>query len=278
MMRAIKAAVTAASLAMCGPVLAQVGAKSDGVAARFENQTISRAEVLSAQHMLPHQYRSSPPDVLYRMLLDEVIDGRILALEARKLKLHQDPEIKRRLARIEEQVLREAFVTRHIAKTLPEAEQRKRYAALVGSINRPEEVRARHILVKTKDEAEAVIKQLQGGGDFAAIAKEKSSDGSASDGGDLGYFTREGMVAPFAEAAFSLKPGELSASPVETEFGWHVIKLEDRRLTEVPPFEEVREQLFGQLTRNVMLEYLAKRKSAMKIELFNYDGTPSPKR
>ena len=117
-----------------------------------------------------------------------------------------------------------------------------------------EEVRARHILVKTKAEADGVIKALGAkGATFEAVAKEKSKDGSAAQGGDLGYFTKDMMVPEFAEAAFALKPGEVSKAPVQTQFGWHVIKVEDRRMAKAPPFEEVQPQLQAQLSREEVL-------------------------
>jgi peptidyl-prolyl cis-trans isomerase C len=252
-------------------------AQADGVAARIAGQTISRADVLAAQDMMPAQYRRAPAEAIYGVLLEEVVDSRLLAIEARKARLHEDPALKRRLARVEEQILREAYVQQYVAKQLPESVQRKKYDELVASIPRPEEVRARHILVKTKDEADAILKQVQGGADFAQIAKEKSTDGTAAEGGDLGYFTRDQMLAPFVEAAFALKPGDLAAAPVETEFGWHVIKVEDKRLAVPPSFEDIKDELLVQLSREQVLQLLKKIKSDTKIEYFNFDGTPRAK-
>ena len=275
---AFGAVVLACALAVGGAEAQQSKGAAEGTAARVGGQTISRADVMAAEYMLPGQYRNAPPDVLYGVLLDEVVDSWLLAIEARKQKLHEDPDFKRRLARIEEQVLREAFIQRYVARQLPESVQRKKYDELVASVPRPEEVRARHILVKTKEEAEAVLKQLRGGADFAQLAKEKSSDGSAAEGGDLGYFTKDGMVGPFAEAAFAVKPGELVPNPVETQFGWHVIKVEDRRLAPTPSFEEIKGDLLVQLSREAVLSLLVKLKSETKVDYFNYDGTPRAKR
>ncbi len=270
---ALAAAVLSCALLVGGAAAQQSKGGSDRTAARVGGQTISRADVMAAEYMLPGQYRNAPPDVLYGVLLEEVVDSRLLAIEARKQKIHDDPDLKRRLARIEEQLLREAFIQRYVTRQLPEAVQRKKYDELVATVPRPEEVRARHILVKTKEEAEAVLKQLRGGADFAQLAKEKSADGSAGQGGDLGYFAKDTMVGPFAEAAFAAKAGELVPNPVETRLGWHVIKVEDRRLAPTPSFEEIKDDLFVQLSREAVLALLVKLKSETKVEYFNYDGS-----
>ena len=103
-------------------------------------------------------------------------------------------------------------------------------------------MRARHILVETEDEAKAILDQLKGGADFATLAKEKSKDPGAAEGGDLGYFTKDQMVPEFAEVAFKMYPGQLS-DPVKTQFGWHVIKLEDKRTKQPPEFDKVKDQI-----------------------------------
>ena len=148
-------------------------------------------------------------------------------------------------------------------------------------------MRARHILItvkpdastddKVKAEAEAqdIIKQLKDGADFAKLASEKSKDsGSAKQGGDLGYFTRSAMVKPFADAAFDMKVGELSDKPVKTDFGYHIIKAEDRRKSSPPPMAEVKDQLKNQLGQELVAQLLKDLEAKAKIEKFNFDGTP----
>jgi peptidyl-prolyl cis-trans isomerase C len=139
-----------------------------------------------------------------------------------------------------------------------------------------EEVHARHILVGSEAEARDIIKQLDAGADFAELAKAKSTDPSAkTNGGDLGYFRRDAMVPEFAEAAFTIKPGTIDQEPVKTQFGWHVIKVEDRRQT-VPPFAEKEPELREQVAREIVTALVASARSGAKIERFNLDGTPKP--
>lgn len=247
---------------------------ADPVVAKVNGETIRRSEVLQTQKLLPAQYRGLPLEQIYPLLLDEMIDSRLATAEARRLKLQNDPQVKRRIASAEDQILRDAYFDREVTKILTDQELRKRYEEIIASMPKQEEIRARHIVVKTKEEAEAIIKQLQAGGDFAAIAKEKSMDGSKDEGGDLGYFTKDAVVPPFWAAADALKPGEITKTPVETEYGWHVIQVEDRRAVQPPPFDSVREQLYNQLSRQVIADQLEKLRSKAKVERFNLDGTP----
>jgi peptidyl-prolyl cis-trans isomerase C len=248
----------------------------DPIAGRVDRTVIHRSDVTTAQQMLPPQYRSAPIETVYPLLLDELVDSKLIVAEARKDKLQNDPDIKRRLAYLEEQIVKDAYLRRYVQKTLTDELLRKRYDELVKSLPPQEEVRARHILVKTKAEAEAIIKKLKAGTPFEKLAKEKSTDSTAASGGDLGYFGRTQMVAPFANAAFKLKPGEITDTPVETQYGWHVIKVDDKRSAPLPPFEDVRDQLENQMSRDVVLTLLGELRKKAKIERFNYDGTPRP--
>jgi peptidyl-prolyl cis-trans isomerase C len=249
-------------------------ADADPVVAKVNGEAIRRSDVLETQKMLPQQYRSLPLEQIYPLLLDEMIDSRLATAEARRLKFQNDPQVKRLVARAEDQIMRDAYFDREVKKVLTDQELRKRYDEIVAAMPKQEEIRARHIVVKTKEEAEAIIKQLQAGDDFAAIAKEKSTDGSKDEGGDLGYFTKDAVVPTFWAAADALKPGETSKTPVETEYGWHVIQVEDRRPAQPPPFESVRDQLYTQLSRQIIADQLAKLRGKAKIERFNLDGTP----
>src|SRR5207248_8789189 len=126
-------------------------------------------------------------------------------------------------------------------------------------------VRARHILVETEDEAKAILDELKAGADFVALAKEKSKDPGAAEGGDLGYFSRDQMVPEFADVAFKMYSGQLS-NPVKTQFGWHIIKVEDKRLRPVPELEAIKEQIDAYLVRRAQSEYVAKLRQTAKIE------------
>ena len=139
------------------------------------------------------------------------------------------------------------------------------YDDAVRSMGGQEEVRARHILVDSEDEAKSVLDQLKAGGDFATLAKDKSKDPGGAAGGDLGYFTKEQMVPEFAEVAFKMYPGQVS-NPVKTQFGWHIIKLEDKRTRNPPEFEKVKDQIETYLARKAQSDFIAKLRETAKVE------------
>ena len=128
-----------------------------------------------------------------------------------------------------------------------------------------QEVHARHILVETEDEAKAIAAELKKGADFAELAKKKSKDPGASDGGDLGFFTKEQMVPEFSAVAFTLEPGKIS-DPVKSQFGWHIIKVEEKRNRKAPDFEQVKAQIENYVTRKAQADYVAKLREAAKVE------------
>jgi peptidyl-prolyl cis-trans isomerase C len=150
------------------------------------------------------------------------------------------------------------------------AEYEKRKAEFVPA----KEVHARHILVKTEDEAKDIIKELDGGADFVELAKTKSTGPSGPQGGDLGFFTKERMVPPFAEAAFAMEPGSVSKEPVKTDFGWHVIKVEEVRDTTFPALSEVEDDIKSELANKSVGDRIESLKEKAEIALFTPDGKP----
>ena len=151
---------------------------------------------------------------------------------------------------------------------------RKVYEDAAKQMGGDKEVRARHILVETEDEAKAVLAELKKGADFADLAKQKSKDPGAAEGGDLGYFTKDQMVPEFAEVAFKLEPGTLS-DPVKTQFGWHVIKVEDKRDKPVPEFDKVRDQIETYLVRKSQVEFVGKLRESAKIDRIPAPAAPA---
>ena len=151
-----------------------------------------------------------------------------------------------------------------------------RYQQFLKDNPQQEEVRARHILVASEAVAKEIIADLKKGGDFAALAKAKSTDGSAKEGGDLGFFTREDMVPEFSEAAFALKPNEFTQEPVKSQFGWHVIKLEQRRQTAAPALADVRDQLTSEMSQEMITKIVEDLRKGAKIEKFDIEGKPLP--
>ena len=251
-------------------------ADDDPVVAIVNGVAVHRSQLEETARGLPEQYRQMPMQVLFGILLDRVIDFQLLANEAERENLGADPGVQVALAEARTNVLRDALIRRKIEEGTTEAKLHERYDQLKKSDNFAQpEVHARHILLKSKEEAMAVIKELQGGADFATLAQQRSTGPSASNGGDLGFFRREQMVPAFADAAFALQPGQITTEPVQTQFGWHVIKVFERRTAE-PTFEDSQQQLRQDLAREIVTALVADLHEGAKIERFNLDGSPMP--
>lgn len=248
-------------------------AKGDPVVAVVNGTEIHRSELIQAQQGLPPQYRSSPLEMIFPALVERLIDARLVTLEARKGNLQDDEDVRKRMAWLEDQVIQEAYLRRYVAGVATEGLLRQRYDEFL-KLNPPrEEVHARHILLETEADAKAVVEEIRGGADFVQLATEKSTGPSAGQGGDLGYFARGDMVAEFSEAAFSLEPGATTEEPVQTQFGWHVIKVEDRRLQDPPTFEETRESLMAEISQEAVGDLVEKLRVGAAIVRFNLDGS-----
>ncbi len=251
------------------------GAEStDPVVARVDGEEIRRSDVVEAQQLLSAQYRRVPFERLFEPLLERMINSKLAARAGRKENLHESERVRRQVARFEDQIVERIYLDRRIEAVLTEDAVRRRYADSFIDFKPKEEVSARHILVKTEAEARAVIEELDGGADFADLARTKSTGPSKTKGGDLGYFTRERMVPEFAAAAFALKRGAYTSEPVQTQFGWHVIKLEDRRQTRPGGFEEQKETLRQKMAKEMVAEIVASLKRSATIERFDSNGAP----
>jgi peptidyl-prolyl cis-trans isomerase C len=246
----------------------------DPVVATVNGQQIRLSELEVAQQALPPQYRNVPLQAVFGALLDRIIDSKLVVADGRKNKVNEDPAFKKRMAFVEEQVTQDFWLQREIARKVTPDKMQARYEERLKSMPPEEEVHARHILVATEDEAKAIIAELKKGGAFEKLAKEKSTDkASGAEGGDLGWFKKSDMVKEFADAAFLLKKGETSETPVKTQFGYHVVQVEDRRKAPPPSFEEMAEQIREELAREAMTGMLDQLRSAAKIEKFNLDGS-----
>lgn len=244
------------------------------IVATINGEPIYLAEILAQIQQLPQQYQQAPMEQIYPPMLDRAIDARLIANAAREAGLQDRDDVKARVAQAENEIISEVFLTEKISTQMDDAALRKRYEeSLATSTETGEEVKARHILLTTEAEAREVIAELKKGADFAELAKEKSTGPSGSNGGDLGYFTKEAMVPPFSEAAFALKPGEITEDPVKTQFGWHVIKVEDRRAIEPPSFEQVQPQIAQEMTREILQETVEALRDGVEIKRFGPDGS-----
>ncbi|MFZ1426474.1 MAG: peptidylprolyl isomerase [Geminicoccaceae bacterium] len=274
-MRRIALATTAlAVLFLAAPARAET---PDPVVAIVNGNEIHKSDLEAAYEALPEQYRQGPIEAIYDPLLDQVVVSQLVLAAAEKKGLANDPEIQAMIARARDNVLRDGYVKQAIDQGTTDEKLRAAYDTMKSQPGFAiEETHAAHILVADEAEANAIIKQLQEGADFATLAKEKSTDPSAkTNGGDLGFFKRDAMVPEFAEAAFTIEPGTVGATPVKSQFGWHVIKVEERRET-VPTFEEKEPELRQQVAHEIVTALLTDVRSGATIELFNLDGTPKP--
>lgn len=222
---------------------AQDEVTADTVVATVNGVEIKLGHMLMVRAGLPEQYQQMPDTVLWDGILDQLIQQEVLAqqpeaVETNRVKLALENERRALIASERLAVVSQDLVT-------DEAIEAK-YAELFGSVEPKLEYNANHILVETEEEAAALVAELEGGADFEALAKEKSTGPSGPSGGALGWFGEGQMVAPFEQAVMELEVGAVSA-PVQTQFGWHVIKLNETREQGAPALEEVREQIAGQI-------------------------------
>jgi peptidyl-prolyl cis-trans isomerase C len=249
-------------------------AQEDAVVAIVNDTKIMRSEVEDARMRLPERLKNVPLQSVYGMLVNSLVDTKLVAAEARKINLQNDEQVRKRLVRIEEQILERAFLTTYIEKRITEAMLAAHYEKLIAANSSKEEVQARHILLEKKAHALEVIKKLEEGADFAELAMSRSTGPSAAKGGDLGFFAEGQMVPAFSKAAFSLKKGEITKNPVQTEFGWHVIKVEDRRPLQPLKRAEVEDQLRVAVSREIGTNYLQELRQTATVQRFNLDGSP----
>jgi peptidyl-prolyl cis-trans isomerase C len=257
------------------PALAQTPPPpADPVVAKVNGQEIRLSDIAAVERTLPDQMRGMPAAQLYPMLLDQLVDQRALVLLARKRGLDKDPVVALAMQRAADQALQNALISKDVGPLVADPALQARYTKDIAGKPGEEEVHARHILVATEAEAKQVVEQLKKGGDFAAIAKARSTDPGAAQGGDLGFFKKGEMVPEFAEAAFALKPGQVSDKPVKTQYGWHVIRVEERRTTPAPTFEQARDELRQQAIQEGIAGELKVAREGLVVERFNADGSP----
>ena len=255
---------------------AQAGAQADPVLATVNGLPIRMSDLNAAAETLPAQARSMPPQQLYPMLLEQLVDSKAILLEAEKNGLNKDPAVQKQMQAASDRALVSAQLSKVIRPQVTEEAVKAKFdqdnANKAGEI----EVHARHILVPDEATAKKIIAELKKGGDFAALSKQYSKDpGAAQQGGDLGFFKKGDMVPAFADAAFDLKDGEVTPTPVHTQFGWHVIQTIERRTAAAPNFDEQKDQLRQNMVQAAVQKEVAQARSQVKIEMFNMDGSPA---
>jgi peptidyl-prolyl cis-trans isomerase C len=238
----------------------------DTVVARVNGAPITEREVDTALDDVGQSFAGMSEAQRREAVITLLVDVKLAAAAAKKENLDQTPEFRQQLAFMREKALMQAFLDKAAAGAVTDKAVQQVYDETVKATPPEEEVRAAHILVKTKDEAEKVEQRLKKGEDFAKVAKEVSKDpGSAPDGGELGFFTKDQMVPEFAKVAFAQKDGQVS-QPVKTQFGWHIIKTEEKRTKPLPTLDQVRSQIGEYLKRRAQQEAVENLRKGAKIE------------
>jgi peptidyl-prolyl cis-trans isomerase C len=241
--------------------------ETDAVIAKVGDQEIRQSELDLAISSLDPQLQRMPEEQKRAAALSSVIDVKLLVKDAEKEGLQNDEIFKQRVAFLTERELHNAFFKKHIVDAITPEDVKARYDKEVAAIPSQEEVKARHILVKTEEEAKEIIKELDAGKSFEELAKAKSTDPNKDEGGDLGYFTKGRMVPEFEAAAFALEKGAYTKEPVKTQFGFHVILVEDKRPQAPPTLEEVEPQVRQLVMRDKYLDLLASAKKSTDVEI-----------
>ena len=244
---------------------------NDEVVARVNGSEIRYSDLALAEEEMGRALANLQEDSRFDYLLSMLIDRRILSTAAKEKKIDEDPAYQRRVDYYKDKALRDVYWNKMLDADVTEEDARAFYEQETAKIPQEDEVRARHILVPSKEEAEAVAARLKSGEAFDAVAREVSKDPGAAEGGDLGYFTKDDMVPEFSEAAFALQPGEIS-DPVETKFGWHIIKVEDRRPRQLASFDEVKDRVMAVLAQQRGREMMTRLRAAAKVEVIGPDG------
>ena len=250
---------------------------SDPVLAKVNGSEIRQSDVNLAEEELGPSLAQMDPSTKKENVLAFLIDMKLVAKAAEDKKIEDRPDFKARLAFARNRLLMDNLLASEGKAAATDDAMKKVYDEASKQIEGEQEVHARHILVETEDEAKAIEAELKKGADFATLAKAKSKDpGGASDGGDLGFFTKDQMVPEFSAVAFSLEPGKIS-DPVKTQFGWHIIKVEEKRNRKAPDFAQVKPQIENYVTRKAQAEYVAKLREGAKIERMDQaSNTPAP--
>lgn len=264
-----------AILALAALPLGPAFAQDNPVIAKVNGTEIKQSDLNAAEEELAGQLPPMAPEAKRDYLVTYVTDMILVAKAAEDRKLGETDDFKRKMDNARSKLLMEALLQAEAKAAVTDEAMKKVYDEAIKQMSDEEEVSARHILVETEDEAKKILADLKTGADFLAIAKEKSKDpGSKENGGDLGFFGKEQMVPEFAEAAFKLNKGQLS-DPVKSQFGWHVIRVDDKRKKQPPEFDKVKDQIQTFVQRQAQAEMITKLRESAKIE--RLDAKPETK-
>lgn len=233
-------------------VTAKAPAADDAVVATVNGVEIRESDVTKLYANLPQQYKQVPFEMIKSQLVDQLVSMQIVQKAAKEEKYNEQAGYLDRVAEAKGQILQEYYLQEKMTAAATEEAVNAAYEKLKSEFEPKEEIRARHILVEKEEEARDVVAKLDAGEDFVELAKTTSVGPSGPQGGDLGFFGEGQMVKPFSDAAFAMEPGTYTKDPVKTQFGWHVIKLEERRNTQPPALEQVRGELENQISNDAV--------------------------
>jgi peptidyl-prolyl cis-trans isomerase C len=249
---------------------AEVQTGGDKVVAIVNGYEIKAYEVRMAFDDVVGQLPNIPRKLRYPFVVEFLVERHLLAQLANKEGVAESEDYKRRLAAYQAKALRDSYLAQKIGPLVSEAELKLAYDEESKKLTDTERLRARHILVATEKEAADILAKIKKGSKFEDLAKQYSLDGSKDYGGDLGYFTQPEMVPEFSKAAFSLEKGQLS-KPVKTDFGWHIIRVEDRKMGVAQPYDQVKGAIRNVLVRKKVQEKLAELRKVAKVEVIDED-------
>jgi peptidyl-prolyl cis-trans isomerase C len=256
-------ALLAATLLAAAGTLAQT---QERTIAKVNGKTITDVDMKLAEAEIGSDLGSLPEATKRRVLLEFLIENQLFADAAEGEQLGSGPGFNERLQYWRRRALRDAYFDKRVRSSINDAEVRQYYAGQVGTMKQEEELRARHILVQSREKAREIFEKIAHGSDFAQLARQHSKDpGSKDQGGELGFFGRGQMVPQFEEAAFKLKPGEVS-QPFESQFGWHIVRVDDRRQRPAPPFEAVRDRVVAHMIHRKAQQIAADLRNKAQIE------------
>lgn len=246
--------------------------KADPVVAVVNGFEFHMSDVQEARQKLPPKAKQYPISTVFKFLLNNLVNTHLVASAARKEGLHKQAKIVAQVSRIENQILYQAYLAGRVSKAVTEEALKASYDSYLKTNIVSEEIRARHILVQTREKAIEVIDRLNKGEDFAALAKSVSTGPSGKQGGDLGYFTAEKMVPAFSQAAFQTRPDSFTEKPVKTQFGWHIIKVEDKRIIKPKLFSEARGQLRQTIAKQIASDVITELRKSADVKTFGPEG------
>lgn len=261
------------ALVMAAPATVQAKeTPNNGVVAIVNGDKILKEDVLGAMKALA--VKAEDAEKAFPVVVDQIINEKLIDNETVKSNISADPEFQQRLAKTKAQLIKSMYLERYLADKMSEQKVKAEYNKFKKEHKGKQEVRARHILVNSEEEAKQAIKDLDGGAKFEEIAAQRSSGPTAKNGGDVGYFAKGEIIPAFSDAAFKLKPGTYTKTPIKSEFGWHVIYVEDKRSRVVPEMKEVEAAIRNKMGQDAIETLVKTLRAKADIKRFGPDGQP----